>query len=50
MAFIEQLMAELPDEDFRFIRIGEDYDDTEMRGGFWDDPFGMELTRSITFA
>ncbi|MBD5416515.1 MAG: hypothetical protein HDR50_02345 [Desulfovibrio sp.] len=48
--FIEQLLSELPDEDFRFIRIGEDYDDTEMRGGFWDDPFGMELTRSITFA
>ena len=48
--FIEQLMSELPDGDFRFIRIGEDYDDTEMRGGFWDNPFGMELTRSISFS
>ena len=48
--FIEQLMAELTAGEFRFIRIGEDYDDTEMRGGFWDNPFGMELTRNISFA
>lgn len=48
--FIEKLMAELPDGDFRFIRIGEDYDDTEMRGSFWENPFDMELGRYISFS
>ncbi|WP_308620978.1 hypothetical protein [uncultured Desulfovibrio sp.] len=35
---------------FRFIRIGEDYDDTEVRGGFRENPFDMELGRSISFS
>ena len=48
--FIEKLLSELPYEDFRFIRIGEDYDDTEMRGGFWENPFDMELGRYISFS
>ena len=48
--FIEKLLAELAYEDFRFIRIGEDYDDTEMRGGFWENPFDMELGRYIGFS
>ena len=41
------LMNELEDEDYRFIRIGEEYDDTEVHGGFWENPFGLELNRSI---
>ena len=48
--FIEKLVAELAYEDFRFIRIGEDYDDTEMWGGFWENPFDMELGRYISFS
>lgn len=48
--FIEQLMAELEDEDFRFLRVGEDYDDTEVRGCFWENPFDMELLRGISFS
>lgn len=48
--FVEKLMAELDAADFRFIRIGEDYDDTEVRGGFWENPFDMELGRSISFS
>ena len=50
VAFLEQLISELPDKDFRFIRIGEDYDDTEVRGGFWENPFDMELGRYISFS
>lgn len=50
VAFVESLMAEIDEEDYRFIRIGEDYDDTEVRGGFWENPFGMELTRNIVLA
>lgn len=48
--FIEKLLSELSYEDFRFIRIGEDYDDTEMRGGFWEKPFDIELGRYIGFS
>lgn len=48
--FIEQLISGLPYGDFRFIRIGEDYDDTEVRGGFWENPFDMELGRYISFS
>lgn len=48
--FIEQLMAELEDEDFRFLRVGEDHDDTEVRGCFWENPFDMELLRGISFS
>ena len=32
VAFVESLMNEMNDEDYRFIRIGEDYDATEVRG------------------
>lgn len=48
--FIDKLMAELEEEDFRFIRIGEDYDDTEVRGLFCENPFDLELGRSISFS
>ena len=47
--FIEQLMAELEDEDFRFLRIGEDHDDTEVRGCFREKLFDMELLRGSSF-
>lgn len=47
VAFVESLMNEMDHEDYLFIRIGEDYDDTEVRGCFWENPFGMELNRSI---
>ena len=47
--FFENFMRNLDHEDFRFIRIGNDYDDTEVRGGFTENPFDMELARGITF-
>lgn len=45
--FIERLMRELDEEDYRFLRVGEDEDDVEARGYFLDDPFGMTLCRQI---
>ena len=48
--FVEKLMAELVDDNFRFIRIGEYYDDIEVRGCFWENPFDMELGRYISFS
>ena len=48
--FVEKLMAELVDDNFRFIRIGEYYDDIEVRGCFWENPFDMEVKRHIGFS
>ena len=47
--FFERFMRNLDDEDYRYIRIGEDYDDTEVRGDFFENPFDIELARDITF-
>lgn len=46
--FMQELLDSLDDDDYRFIRIGEDYDDTEVRGEFTENPFDLELARSIT--
>ena len=48
--FVEKLMTELVDDNFRFIRIGEYYDDVEVRGCFWENPFDMEVKRHIDFS
>ena len=47
VSFLEELMQELNEQDYLFIRIGEDYDDTEVQGYFWDSPFDLKLSRAI---
>lgn len=47
IVFIENLIQELNEQDYLFIRIGEDSDDTEVRGYFWDNPFEVELIQNI---
>ena len=32
---------------YYFIRVGEDYNDIEVNGGFWDNSFGMRIERRI---
>lgn len=49
VAFVEKFIAGLEYADYYFIRVGEDDDDTEVKGGFWDNPLGMRLTRGIAF-
>jgi len=49
VSFMESLLQDMNHEDYRFIRIGEDFEDTEILGGFWENPFGMDLSRQITF-
>jgi len=51
IAFIEATLNAMPAEDYKFIRLGEDYDDpTEIRGCSWESPFDLSVVRSITFA
>jgi hypothetical protein len=47
--FFEDLMINLSEEDYLFIRLGESNDDIDHRGGYWNNPFNMHLTRSIVF-
>ena len=47
VAFVENFMADLEYEDYYFIRVGEDYNDIEVNGGFWDNSFGMRIERRI---
>jgi hypothetical protein len=49
VAFFEKLMNDLDYDDYYFIRVGEDEDDTDVRGGFWENPFCMCLVRGIAF-
>ena len=49
VAFIENLLRDMDEEDYFFIRVGESNDDTEIHGGFWDNPLGMGLVRGIAF-
>jgi len=46
--FFEDLMNELESDDFLFLRIGEDMNDNEERGSFWDNPFELSILRTIT--
>lgn len=45
--FLESFLTELEEKDYRFMRIGESYDDVEVYGNFLDDPFGLRLYRQI---
>ncbi len=49
IAFLAGYLADLDDEQYLCIRVGENLDDVEYRGRFWDNPFGMRLTRGIGF-
>ena len=42
-------LSELDDEDFLFIRIGDDVGDIEEVGYFFDNPFNLGYTRRICF-
>lgn len=51
VAFLENfLAAKIREEDFQFIRIGEDWDDLETLGLWFEDPFDLRLIRRIDFA
>ncbi len=43
------LLADLDYDDFLFIRLGEDDEDTEILGGWWDNPFDLGYVRRIEF-
>ncbi len=50
--FIESFLASLTDDDdsplqYRFVRIGEEYEDIEVHGSYYENPFEMDLGRGV---
>ncbi len=48
--FVESFLIPLDEMEYYFLRLGDDEDDTEVLGGFWENPLKMALNRSISFA
>lgn len=49
IGWLETCLKAMPDEDFYFLRIGEEHDDVFISGDCWDNTFKMGLSRSIYF-
>lgn len=47
VAFFQELFRKLDCQDYRFIRIGEDANDSEIAGTFFSNPFKMRIVRAI---
>ena len=48
-SWLETCLKAMADEDFYFLRIGEEHDDVFISGDCWDNTFKMGLSRSIYF-
>lgn len=49
VALMESLLTSLPADDYLFIRLGEDVTDTEIVGDYYNNPFGLDMRRTIVF-
>lgn len=47
---IERILGDLETSEYLFIRIGEDYSDIETKGSYWDNPFGLDIVRTVAFS
>ena len=47
--FIENFLKELKYTEYRFIRIGEELDDVESEGEYFNNPFNLDIIRTISF-
>lgn len=47
---IERILQDLESSEYLFIRIGEDYSDIETKGTYWDNPFGVDIVRTVEFS
>lgn len=48
--YISDFIDSLYDEDYYFIRLGEDVGDAEYRGKFTENPFGLGIERRFYYA
>lgn len=45
--FFDALFAEIDCSAYLFVRVGEDADDGESKGCFFNNPFGLHLVRKV---
>ncbi len=48
LRFLHDFLDALPYEDWLFLRYGEELDDIERDGGYYDNPFNIRIARSFT--
>jgi len=46
----QRLITDLESDDYHFLRLGENNDDTEELGGYWDNPFDTSISRSLNYS
>jgi hypothetical protein len=47
--FLDELVELIPDENLRFIKLGENWNDIEILGLHFNKNFGLDLVRDIRF-
>lgn len=40
-------LSKMDSAEYYFLRLGENHDDVEEKGGYWDNPFETSISRSI---
>ena len=50
VCFVADFIDSLESSEYLFCRVGEDTDDTEIRGEFWSNPFDLGIVRRIEFS
>ncbi len=46
---LEEFISSIDYDEYLFIRIGEEINDVDIYGSYYDNPFGMYLNHSIEF-
>ena len=49
IGWLMERLDELDEDDYYYVRAGEEYDDNEVKGCHWDNPFSMALVRTINY-
>ena len=49
ISFIKKFLERADDSTYHYIRLGEENDDMEERGHYWDDPFDLRIIRDIKY-
>lgn len=48
--YLQEFLSTISDNDYLLLRIGGAYDDLEVWGRFWENPFGMQFMRKVIVA
>ena len=46
---INSILTDISPDDYLFMRMGEDYEDVEVKGNFWNNPFHLMIEREFSY-